>query len=367
VCVAATTASGEKKLNSKIKQWRYKPLDKQLAQSVLAIAGTTATVGGALLLLPNAAVLGAIAYGMAATAMRCRFVVPFLANRELARLVKTGQIAELRDNGLVHNMRAMEAQMRLKPSKGLYVADTNFIAEQDEYGRLSYAAEFLKRLYNGINEEKSVKRIFARAAESEKTMYCALTHFNLVLTTNAAINNYNRDEHNLILAHELTHLKNRDGKTLRAICETFTRETSGALLVLSPALLVSMPVALCGFAVASLAGNLAFKKASRVMERLADRGAIYVTRDIEAAKGVMRRWNQTERPWKIDEALHTHPIGTYRMSSYWASFAEANAYPPLKLGFTKAAGISKFSNSVRSTATPWKVAPCDKSAKITPL
>ncbi|MEC7029046.1 MAG: hypothetical protein VXW91_05180, partial [Pseudomonadota bacterium] len=115
-------------------------------------------------------------------------MVPFLANRELARLVKTGQIAELRDNGLVHNMRAMEAQMGLKPNKGLYVVDTNFIAEQDEYGRLSYAAEFLKRLYNGMNEEKSVKRIFARAAETEKTMYCALTHFNLVLTTNAAIN-----------------------------------------------------------------------------------------------------------------------------------------------------------------------------------
>lgn len=151
---------------------------------------------------------------------------------------------------------------------------------------------------------------------------------------------------NYILAHELSHIKNDKNNPAilaRAVTSFATPALAGVAIsigILTGASLLAAGLtagkAVLGLLLMTKGSKLFSHYGIRVTERLADRNAMYITRDFNAAAAMIKDMHgdmpfDRKMPLLV-EISQTHPIGLSRIQSLRKSWEEAISYPPLRAG-----------------------------------
>lgn len=195
-------------------------------------------------------------------------------------------------------------------------------------------------------------------------IYAALAGANTVVTTREALaKNLPEKELRFILAHEMSHLKT-DTLSPKFFAGTMVKKASTILFwttVAAGALSlagVSLPVVLGGGSAlkalglltgARLVGALGVNYASRVMERRADRNAMYLTRDYESGEEALLSLGEAKSPALVN-IFESHPNSKPRFRSLKKAWEKACAYPNVK------PGLPANCNSPREEVDPWTAA-----------
>lgn len=151
---------------------------------------------------------------------------------------------------------------------------------------------------------------------------------------------------NYILAHEMSHIKN-DKNNPALIAKAVTKFTTPILLAATIGIGILTGTSLLAAGLTggkAILGLLLMTKGSklfshygiRVTEKLADRNAMYITRDFNAAAAAIKDMH-SDMPFDrrmplLMEIIQTHPIGLSRIESLRKSWEEAITYPPLRAG-----------------------------------
>lgn len=298
--------------------WDYAPARENRA--ITAISGAT----GLGLACGLAAVFNPAALGLAAgyaLFMTGRYyqglVSPAHTKAYIARLQRDNQLGErYEDPDLLALTGKLSRDFNLAAAPQLYPVKPEFILKH-------YVPWFLRPLM----------RREARANIS--TAFSIWPPDNLMLVPREGLNRFPKNELNFILAHELAHQKARDDRMLLPVVQSIARHATNALLcgtlavaglsalgLAAPAaLMTGMPVmAALGFiGLLKGASILGFNAATRIMERRADRNAVFITRDLESAEKALRRVDPSVPAphgfGRLGEILHSHPSYPYRMES----------------------------------------------------
>lgn len=151
---------------------------------------------------------------------------------------------------------------------------------------------------------------------------------------------------NYILAHEMSHIKN-DKNNPALIAKAVTKIATPVLAVATISIGLftgALPLAASLTGGKAILGLLLMTKGAklfshygiRVTEKLADRNAMYITRDFNAAAAAIKGMH-SDMPFDrkmplMVEIAQTHPIGLSRIESLRKSWEEAITYPPLRAG-----------------------------------
>lgn len=182
--------------------------------------------------------------------------------------------------------------------------------------------------------------------EAMSKLFAALPGTNALLTTKDALNaGYPENEMRFIAAHEVSHLQT-DKNSAVTFGKLFVNGVKRPLLFasLGAAFLgIAAPLTMGVAALPALAvlvgagfvANLIHKVGERIAEKRADRNALYITRDLEAAGNVMRRLyapGDREKPGvasKLTDILSSHPGYTSRVKALRSAFNDVSRYPAL--------------------------------------
>ena len=354
-----------------VKAWDFYPVrDKRVER--LWVLGGLGLFGGTVVLavgLPGAAVLALFGGIFAAP--------PLLYSDEKGAQARAGLEARGSwrpvDKGyLARAFHDMARAYGVEDKARFYLASKDY-AEKANQPRLSLVAQLVRGLLLLLRVKKPVK-----AAAAEDTRYfnltgsfLAYTGMSAVLTTAGEMRKYTQDTKKLILAHELSHLKTRDGKRMEIFARPFVREIRALFvlgLCLPPPLYGSWafsgPLAgalsplslmlLC--TAAALAGTACLNAASRVCERRADRNAMYMTRDMKGAEDMVRVFsgkNFDKKPFIVDTWCATHPQAGDRLANLRKAFETASAYPPPAHRYVHTDAPSKFARGHKPGVVPW--------------
>lgn len=183
----------------------------------------------------------------------------------------------------------------------------------------------------------------------------SVPHMNLILIDRSYLSTLGSRKLEYIIAHELAHTKCRDQYGLWMLGRFALSKTTGIMALMTGASVLSLLVSgnslaldtglaqtgsnfLSATLCAGAAGGLLFAAhkgmklatniASRMIERRADRNAMYLTRAFEAAHDFLTHAHEkgyTAAPGRID--LSEHPSYYRRIKSLKRSFNEAAAFP----------------------------------------
>ena len=308
--------------------WDYTPLRERLA--VTAISGTTgALLGWGLAGIFNPAALGlAAGYALYKTGRYYQGAAfPALTQNYIARLQKKNQLGpRLQRADLVALAEDLRRDFNIAAAPQLYTVKPAFILQ-------NFVPWFLRPL---------VRRMHLIDKDS---IFGILPPDNLLLVPDGGLKKYKDSEVKFIFAHELAHLKARDDFSLFSVLSHVSKHATNALLYGSlavaglAALGLSLPVALtldlpvlAALGVAGLlkAGSiLGLNGASRMIERRADRNALYITRDLDSADKALRRTDSggPGRLGRLGETLSSHPSYFYRSAALKAAWEKIKDYP----------------------------------------
>lgn len=336
-------------------EWMYKPKGQRKAQALYTFSGAALMVAGMAAVMQPAVLGGVLIYGAMTTALSFGGLIPFVRRRSLNKWVAEGKLQRVKGGTLLETYNSIEQAIDMKPTQGLYIADMDFIA-QAYLSSLSVAERFAFKLKNIVMAGRKSKTWIddMRMKEASKGVFFALTQMNIVGTTQEALHANDKDHVHFCLAHELTHIKNRDSRDIVHAGAVFCKETLGLLKVFKwglPVLLYINPLGALALVSCAVAGNLAIKKSSRIKEELADRGAMYVTRDKKASYGLCE--NRGRFP-SLTQIFSTHPVGDYRRENANLAYEEVQKFPPMKADFVKACGdIEQPENRANNIQSSW--------------
>lgn len=315
------------------KQWNYAPLRGRIAGNAAA-AGAVAVYGAGLAQIFNPAALG-----LAASYAAGHLVYNALMARYsgVPGLIRGGYISPLppQYQSLQATVDDVARVMKIWPPKIYVVNDRMLRAMTPWYARWQLRDRYVR-------------------AKCMRYTAAAVSNLNLIMMGEEMMKQASDEELRFIIAHEMSHVKNGDSTTLRAFANTAKKHMGRALLagtglaigaalfgsggVAAPLLLGAgaWPVlgpwlALGGLLLTGGAARLLLNGASLVMERQADRNAIYVTRDAEGAnRGLLDIMDGRKIPPELPgfiEFLGTHPTYHPRIANIRAAWQEAASYP----------------------------------------
>ena len=186
---------------------------------------------------------------------------------------------------------------------------------------------------------------------AQKRAYYAYTLDGRVALTKDSINNFAQTPEQklgleFILAHELAHIKTQDGSSrelkqamnstalylmgmiaTRPVLAVFGIDLQVTENIVGQNPLISSCVSLFTLFNVAVAGNLALNKVSRIAEARADRNALYVTKNLDAAHEAWYHLGINNKPVSlIEQCLSTHPLGTERHANLDRAWAEIQTF-----------------------------------------
>jgi Zn-dependent protease with chaperone function len=315
------------------KHWNYAPLRGRIAENA-ATAGAVAVYGAGLAQIFNPAALGLAAAYAAGHLIYNELMTRYSG---VPGLIRDGYISPLppQYKSLQTMADDMAKVMGIWPPKIFVVNDKMLRAMTPWYMRWQ-----LRDRYT------SAKYMRQTAA--------AISNLNMIMMGEQMMKHASDDEMRFIMAHEMGHVKNGDSSSLRAYAHT-TKKHMGHALLAGTALAIGAAIFGSGGVAASLllgagawpvlgpwlalggllatggAARLFLNGASLVMEKLADRNAIYVTRDAEGAnRGLLEIMDGQKTPPQLPpivEVLGTHPTYHPRVANIRAAWQEAASHP----------------------------------------
>lgn len=265
-------------------------------------------------------------------------IIPAARNKYFKDAVAEGRLTPLEEqHTFTQLVRDVSQQAGLAKTPDVYVVDQEFVKTVAK-GSLDWEWRWVL----------SVPKVGEKLAEeASKKLYAALPGMNAVITTREALaENRPASEMRYTIAHEIGHLK-ADKLSPIGIAKSIVQNVSKALFIgcaAAGALAlagVSLPIAVGGLTLLKAAGALyglrllskfGTKFANRVMEKRADRNAMYLARDFNAGKSMlehlMDKKTGKKRPAFL-ETLDSYPSLPYRVESLKISFDKASAYPVL--------------------------------------
>jgi Zn-dependent protease with chaperone function len=197
-------------------------------------------------------------------------------------------------------------------------------------------------------------------------IFAAVPGSNLLFTTKEALaKQISEKKLRFIIAHEISHLQT-DNLSPSLYGNAIIKKMSAPLFwgaVIAAGLSIfggSIPLTL-GMAagkafgaliVIKLAAEAAVNYGTRVIERRADRNALYVTRDLDGAQKTMDWLHEPAQKQEyslLRESMQTHPSYTRRMDALRESFNAVSKYPVLQPANDNAAKGPEQKSSARRT------------------
>lgn len=315
------------------KQWNYAPLRGRIAGNAAA-AGAVAVYGAGLAQIFNPAALGMAAAYAAGNLIYNELMARYSG---VPGLIRGGYISPLPQQHKALQTMAddMARVMGMWPPKIYVVNDRILRAMTPWYARWTLRDRYVR-------------------AKSMRQTAAAISNLNMIMMGEEMMRQATDEELRFIIAHEMSHVKNGDSTTLRAFVHTAKKHMGHALLagtglaigaalfgsggMAAPLLLgagawplLGPWLALGGLLLTGGASGLLLNGASLVMERRADRNAIYVTRDGQGAnQGLVDIMEGRKIPPELPafiEFLGTHPTYHPRIANIRAAWQEAAAYP----------------------------------------
>jgi Zn-dependent protease with chaperone function len=284
----------------------------------------------------NPVALGiAVAYGAYTVGGAALMSVKPFREWQMNALVKKGKAEEVSPDSRIGRIakEVSDDLGRAAPPK-IYTIGTEMVAKM----ALPFGLRWLAK-------NASFKKFLTEKAMPK--VYAALPGANTMYTTKEALNSDISDKAlRFIVAHEMGHLK-ADAASPTLLGRAFIKAAGkplllavGAGLVLS-AFGVGLPVTLgmglfkAGAALIGLkmASNVSMNFGMRVLERRADRNALYVTRDLEGARETMNFLHEPgqRKPSSVlKESFLDHPSYLKRMDALTSAFNVVSKYAPLK-------------------------------------
>lgn len=315
--------------------YKYKTLQERAAINTASVAGLT-IFGVGLSAVFNPVALG-VAGGWAtySVAKSLLLTVPTYRNWQFNKMVKGGHAVLLPEDATICKMaKEISDDLGRKEAPKVYTVDTAVVASIALPAGLRWLAKLAP--VRNLLEEKAMPKVFA-----------AMPGANTLLTTNQALNNgMTQDELKFIVAHEMAHLKS-DAGSLNIYSNAFIKKMSTPLLLATTAAIalsvfgIGLPItagmgalkALGVFVATKAAADVAIRYGTRIIERRADRNALFVTRDLDNAVGAMQVLHEKEqmKPYSnLKEAFQTHPSYIRRISALREAFEKVSKYPTLK-------------------------------------
>lgn len=315
------------------RQWDYAPLKGRIISNAATLAAA-AVYGSGLAMIFNPLAAGlAVAYGVGRTAYGYAHSGPAI----VPEWIKKGYLRPLPPQYAHVQSIAdqMTTVMGMAPAKVFILRSRQLYDEAPWYDR--------KHLRN----KNTLRRVM-------RGQGMALSTANFIALSEDMIKKAGPAELRFVIAHELAHVRNSDSSTPRAIFGVIKKVMQRALW---PVLLTASAAGLFGFggivtpggahttsagillaaikplgALALTTGvvNLLTNCASLMMERRADRNAMYLTRDMQGAADFLiapEKETQPVRMPAILELLSTHPSYYRRRDNLRQAWEEAATYP----------------------------------------
>lgn len=171
--------------------------------------------------------------------------------------------------------------------------------------------------------------------------FAAMPEMDVLLTTRASLDRFTSDSDlRFIIAHEMAHLQ-ADRRSPIALAHQFMQrfgDVSSCAIILSWGLSlfgIGLPVmaalgttAIVGTVAAGMISILGLQFSSRQRENRADRNALYITRDLQAAENVVQNGEPSKREnSRLVELFRSHPSCPERLKALRHSFKLVAAYP----------------------------------------
>jgi len=218
-----------------------------------------------------------------------------------------------------------------------YVEEGKYIPVSNDEPMAIIAAEISTQLGRPQTPD-----IYIEKGNNSKTTFSAMPGTNTIVTTRAALDNeMTEPEMRFTAAHEISHLQT-DSKTITArIGMNFFSAKLAALIGVMGAfaagagffVTAQLGVGIIGAAMfgSAITLKMAEQLNIRIIERRADRNALYITRDIEAAKSDLSKgpMGKNKRS-RLVELFLDHPSYVPRVKAMTKAFSEVSKYPPLQ-------------------------------------
>ena len=324
--------------------WAYSPVTGSLKMAAAATAATGFFVWGLSGIFNPIALGVAGAYALYKVGAGYAFtMVPDLRRKMVASAIKEGEFTPLaKDHSFQKMTNELSDRMGRPVPPDIYLVDEEFV--------LKMAAPWgLRWLLKGAVRQQMHK------------VFAAVPGANMMLTTRQALaaREYDDESMRFVIAHELSHMQSDDHLTFERVAKGIINNMTkvlalgcGAAMISGMLGIASAPafltlssggfVALCAAVGTWAVASLGTKYASRVMERRADRNALYVTRDLRGAGKLMDTLHDTpggrslpssklgEAFHAVSEAYASHPSYYPRTESLRDSWNKVAAHPAPK-------------------------------------
>ncbi len=197
---------------------------------------------------------------------------------------------------------------------------------------------------------KDPPKIYTIKNSYDAGAFAAVPGANIILTTKAALTDgMSEKELRFVAAHELSHLKAKDNRSLgvfglNTVAKTARYLVLGCIIAAGASLFgAALPVVaaagtvtlLTGTAIAIgsyIAAKVAMKSGQRTMEQRADRNALYITRDLESGKSALARVypEKLKKVSLFKEAFMDHPSLDRRIKIMTKAFKKVSKQPLLQ-------------------------------------
>jgi hypothetical protein len=330
----------------KDKTWKYAPLGERLTETAVSV-GSAALYGLALTQIFNPVALGiAAGYGVARTAWT---YYDSHGDRAREKAIREGYFAPLPE----------------KYAKLQKVTDEMTDAAGMPRHHALLATPKITRMIVPwyLRFVLLVPEIKKKALQSTAA---AVSSMDTVIATPEFMELADDRELRFVIAHEVSHAKVEDSYSAKNIAKSLKKHTqvgliAGLALTAGAGLLgmTALPAVLAGgtsvvggalmLGIVSAVANLGLNYANRIVERRADRNAIHLTRDPEAAESFFIKASpkgKTPSPSILPETS-SHPSFHPRMENIRAAFNHAAAYPAPPTARMQAAQTARPERSAR--------------------
>jgi Zn-dependent protease with chaperone function len=210
----------------------------------------------------------------------------------------------------------------------------------------------LKNLHGYIGADASIMPSLKKDEayfEIMRNAAFSMPDFKTVVISETMAQHYGRDSLRFVLAHEASHIRTGDGTNFPWLLGTVSELTLTTSLSLSMgaglfsmlsgenlaghvfahgSLMTAIPVIAGALCVRMTGMNIL----SRMRERRADRNALYLTRDFNAAVAFIEKAYENNRPRAWLKFLKTHPSRDERIDNLKTAWETIRLYPPAVSG-----------------------------------
>ena len=314
--------------------YKFKTIKERLLTSTSAVAGLS-VLGIGLASVFNPIALGAVgAYSAYKYGSSALMAIPPYKRWAMNRMVKKGHAKALPEDAPVSLMAKDISDSLGRPkAPKVYTIDVSTVAEIALPLGMRWLAK-LRPVQDSISRE-AMRKVFAAAPGA-----------NVLLTTKEALATTPEKEMRFIIAHEMSHLKT-DAFSPSIFARSIIKHTTQPLILAAGVATglslfgVGLPLTLGLSAIKALGAVIAIQYAAkatahfgmRVVERRADRNALYITRDMDGAQKAMDHLHDGKQRKAMSifkEAVQTHPSYLPRKAALLKSFNAVSKYPPLQ-------------------------------------